>query len=236
MLGRHRALLDEFTFAVGEMANSLIPKVKTIEGGMELVQDRDQDLGPALDLGKALAAEADKYDLVRWLLDVRHDVLGAYIFTPRRGQAAQPSNVRIELYWAVIGLVSQFLHVSIEDLTAVVVAHELAHAYTHLGLDIDGSAWDDFGFATSDGSVKEGLAQYYTACALTRFKEHSDTAAITYGVLLERQPPDYHVQVKWAESFKPEQVRLAMLKTRRGGKVTLSDFEVALGEAGRTLP
>ena len=30
----------------------------------------------------------------------------------------------------------------VEALTYVVLAHELAHAYTHLGRDIDGNAWD----------------------------------------------------------------------------------------------
>ena len=50
--------------------------------------------------------------------------------------------------------------VRIEDLTVVTLAHELAHAYTHLGRDIDGAAWRDPGFGLSDRDVLEGGATF----------------------------------------------------------------------------
>ncbi len=51
----------------------------------------------------------------------------------------------------------------IEDLAVVTLAHELSHAYTHVGRDIDGGTWRDPGFRQSDLAVVEGLAQFYTA-------------------------------------------------------------------------
>ena len=38
----------------------------------------------------------------------------------------------------VIGLVSEWLGCAVEDLAIVVLTHELAHAYTQLGADIEG--------------------------------------------------------------------------------------------------
>jgi hypothetical protein len=47
--------------------------------------------------------------------------------------------------WGVIGLFSQILGLNPEALTIVVLAHELAHAYTHRTADIDGKFWDSAG-------------------------------------------------------------------------------------------
>ncbi len=41
----------------------------------------------------------------------------------------------------VIGLVSEWLGCAVEDLAIVVLTHELAHAYTQLGADIEGLRW-----------------------------------------------------------------------------------------------
>lgn len=68
----------------------------------------------------------------------------------------------VGIYGMPIALISAMLNVSIEDLTAVTLAHALAHGYTHLGRDIDGRTWSDNGFADSELSVIEGLAQFYT--------------------------------------------------------------------------
>jgi hypothetical protein len=38
----------------------------------------------------------------------------------------------------------------VEDLAAVVLAHELAHGCTHLGRDIDGRRWDVKAFRDSE--------------------------------------------------------------------------------------
>ena len=74
------------------------------------------------------------------IFQIETDVLGAYFF--RRSQ--------IQIYWMAIGLIAPLIGVSIEDLTTITLVHELAHAYTHLGTDIDGNRWDVAAFASSD--------------------------------------------------------------------------------------
>jgi hypothetical protein len=59
----------------------------------------------------------------------------------------------IRLYWGVIELVSEWLGCGIEDLAIVVLARELAHAYTQLGADIDGRRWAAPSFAKAAAEV-----------------------------------------------------------------------------------
>ena len=84
------------------------------------------------------------------------DILGAYFFRVPI----------IHLYWQAIGLASAIVDVPVEDLTIVILAHELAHAYT-CGEDKDGTAWDIERFAGADLHIVEGLAQFYTHLVCT---------------------------------------------------------------------
>ena len=63
----------------------------------------------------------------RLLFEYQEDTMGVY-----RPQSFNSGEVI--LYWGAIGIAAKYLQVDIEDLTAVVLAHELAHGYTHLGL------------------------------------------------------------------------------------------------------
>src|SRR5438045_984553 len=81
-----------------------------------------------------------------------------------------------ERCWGVIGLVSDWVGSSVEDLTIVVLTHELAHAYTQLGADIDGRRWPAAAFRRADLPLTEGLAQYYTQAVLERLKDRFDGA------------------------------------------------------------
>ena len=92
----------------------------------------------------------------------------------------------------MIGLIAQILGLDTEDLTVIVLAHELAHAYTHRAQDIDGKAWDTTGFAKSGHDLKEGLAQYYTAQVCDRLAASAPNVKIAYETLLRFQPPAYH--------------------------------------------
>ena len=62
---------------------------------------------------------------------------------------------------------TQWMGCKVEDLTMVVPVHELAHAYTQLGADIEGRRWAVNAFARADIELKEGLAQYYMRQILT---------------------------------------------------------------------
>ena len=83
--------------------------------------------------------------------EIREDILGAYRFTG-------PRTPRIEIYWMAQALIAAMIGSRIEDLTVVTLTHELAHAYTHVGRDIDGHYWDTNGFAATHLDICEGLA------------------------------------------------------------------------------
>ena len=79
-------------------------------------------------------------ELLKKIGAIEQDILGAYFFRIPE----------VRLYWMVIGLIAGALQVSVEALTFVVAAHELGHAYTHLGRDIDGRRWDVDVFSRTD--------------------------------------------------------------------------------------
>jgi hypothetical protein len=134
---------------------------------------------------------------------IDEDVLGAYFF--RRPE--------VQLYWMVIGFYTELLGVTIEDLTLVVLTHELAHAYTHLGADIDGSRWDTEAFSAADLRIVEGLAQSYTETVLDSLAARVPGAKTAFDALLMKQSKPYTNFKEWAgpEEARGEVVRAAMI-------------------------
>jgi hypothetical protein len=118
----------------------------------------------------------------------------------------------------VIGLVARALGVDIDLLTIVVLIHELAHAYTHLGYDIDGCKWDDEGWIHSPPAVREGLAQYYTERVLSKLRHRIPGCFEAYEKLLVKQPADYQTHKRWINEMKadPEAIRLTLISLRKG--------------------
>ena len=115
----------------------------------------------------------------------------------------------IELYWGAIGIGARLLDVRIEDLTAVILTHELAHGYTHLGKDADNESWDtNKMFGQVDRAVVEGLAQYYTDIISETL---GDTKSVgvheAYLKLRRRQRGYYRVHDRWVENYTSEVVR-----------------------------
>ena len=159
------------------------------------------------------------HDESRWI-----DILGHY--SPHW----EVRHCCIHLYWVLIGKWSQLLGVSVEDLTVVVLAHELAHAFTHVGLDIDGRRWEFDDFINADRELKEGLAQYYTARVLQRWDQLED-AYHAYQRLLPGQPSPYQVHREWLDCFTPEEVRTAFLRVRRSDSPSYPLFQRYLQEA-----
>jgi hypothetical protein len=68
---------------------------------------------------------------------IDEDILGVY----------HTITSNVEIFWMPIAMVAAMLDVRIEDLTVVVLAHELTHGYTHIGRDIDGLQWETRCFA-----------------------------------------------------------------------------------------
>jgi hypothetical protein len=222
-LRRLRENLDALEPALSALAQRL--------DGRALAGDRVQHVGPVRELAALLLHEAEKTDLVPWMLEVDEDVLGVYEYGCIDGFPESS----IELYWTVIGLCASWLGAPVEDLAAVVLTHELAHAYTHLGRDIDGRRWAADSFGESDRALKEGLAQYYTARVCQRLTPQLPGCRAVYETLLPRQPRAYQAHLPWLADCTPEEVRYAMLAVRREPRASLEDFELRLEGARRAM-
>jgi hypothetical protein len=107
------------------------------------------------------------------------DLLGAYI----------PSDRKIIIYDSVCRMVHRSLTQARErDLVSVVLAHEAAHAVTHLGEDLQGRIWDSFaGAGTHDVEL---FAQIYDLLHL-RNESNTDLEKI-FRQLADGQSPDYN--------------------------------------------
>jgi len=184
----------------------------------------------------SLLNELESFDLVREILKVDNNVLGCYFFKRSlfSEDAAYPTQTagEIFLYWSVIGLVAQGLGLEIQTLAAVVIAHELAHAYSHLGYDIDGTRWNDESFVNSDPAVTEGIAQYYTGQVMRRLQHKIPGGYEAYQILLQRQPPDYQTHLEWIEKMgiSSEALRSALIVQRKGKPIELRAFNLQLHE------
>jgi hypothetical protein len=181
----------------------------------ELLTDSHLVIPPTKRYAEFLLEKLANFDLTKSVLQIDTDVLGRYLFKVHR--SLDDPDPRIELFWGVIGLVARDLYVEVEDLTCVVLAHELAHAFTHVAFDIDGERWPTGNFSQSDHPLREGLAQHYTMLVCKRIAGVAPYVLGAYRALVEKQPPAYRVQESWEKDFSTEQVRLAMLQTRRHG-------------------
>ena len=186
---------------------------------------------------KNLLGLIDNSAPIKKILSVNKDILGVYRYWPYHNMHDDriPNKAIIEIYWGIIGFVAKCLGCSVEDMTCVVLAHELAHAYTQLGADIDGRRWNSSDFSETEPALQEGLAQYYTERVLKRLKTDIPGAYDAYTELLEHQPKNYHTHVSWVINFSPETVRRAMIETRRKREKTVEQFELRLKKAERGL-
>jgi hypothetical protein len=218
-----------------EIMDKLIVELLSDGRGRDLLVGREKHLPPVHELAEFLLKKLNAFGLTKWILRFNEDVLGVYR-SWATSLAAEPE-CKIEMYWGVMGLVARDLCVEVEDLTCVVLAHELAHAYTHVGLDIDPQRWPLAHFHESDLKLKEGLAQYYTGVVCTKVASQAPRAFAAYEKLLHEQPAAYQVHKKWEEDgYTPEHVRSALLEVRRsGGPGKLEHFEASLKNEMRRL-
>jgi hypothetical protein len=169
---------------------------------------------PAAQKCAALLANLQRADEVKKKIQaiISEDILGRYLYPQHHAP-------RIEIYWMPIGLIAQAINVSVENLTIVVLVHELAHGYTHIGCDIDSERWKRDDFANSDVYVKEGLAQHYTAVISEKLEGRSPGCQAAYSAFLELQSGPYLFHQGWLKeqpARRGEAVRYALLAARRG--------------------
>jgi hypothetical protein len=188
-------------------------------------------LEKSIEVAKALQTLAVTKKVFEQLKEIKEDILGVYRF----GDAKGP---RVEIFWMAHALFAGAFGLRIEDLTIVTLAHELSHAYTHIGRDIDGKAWVEPGFGDSDLTVVEGLAQFYTHAVAEKLTIRAPGVHQAFTKLLEFQSALYKEHKKWLEDSpaqRGESVRFAMLRARCLGKVTNEDWLNMLTETKKTL-
>jgi len=236
LLGRYRGLLEQArngTKGLLDLRDKLLQRPEPDKW----VQASESNLRSVTDWASALLKVLDEHDPLTTVLAIRTDFLGVYEYDARDMLADEQTVNRasIRLYWGVIGLVSEWLGCSVEDLTVVVLTHELAHAYTQLGADIAGWRWPATAFAAAELGLKEGLAQYYTDRVLRRLGPRHGGALAAYEAMLPKQPEAYRTHERWVDEFSPEAVRRAMLEVRRWKEGKLADFNRRLEIAQEQL-
>jgi hypothetical protein len=181
------------------------------------------DAAPALERTREVADELQKVVIALKLIEkmkkINEDILGCY--------RVQNDRSHVEIYWMPIAIVASMLELHIEDVTLVILAHELAHAYTHLGRDIDGKEWDRRGFFDSDKAVTEGLAQFYAMAVSFRLRQRYPNASAAFDKLITLQSGPYLAHQEWEQHYGgsgSETVRFAMLVARSKGKVVHKDW------------
>jgi hypothetical protein len=155
------------------------------------------------------------------------DILGAYFFL----------RPEIEIYWQVIGFYALRFDISVDYLTAVVLTHELAHAFTHLGKDIDKVRWDTTKFANTDTYIIEGLAQFYTEMVSKNLYDRSPELYHAYLRLLLYQDGPYIAHKEWLNNKTRigEVIRLALIQIRMDAAIDNEAFTANLDKVRKQV-
>ena len=156
-------------------------------------------------------------DLAERLEGIEDDILGAYWV----------HDSKIQIYWMPIAIFASLFGLSIPMLTIITLCHELAHAYTHRGVDLNSNAWGTDHFIRTDNGVKEGLAQYYTDQVMRAFETRVPGILDAFLKLAESQSHLYSDYQNWignSEESGLEAVRYAMLELRNSSP-PLYDYE-----------
>jgi hypothetical protein len=219
----HRDLFTVTNRGLLELSNAAVVPRSLLTGA-----GADETFAKSLDRARAViqrlleSRQAEQLD--ERLRQIDRDILGAYFFY----------RPQIQVYWMAIGFFSPLIGVSIEDLTIVVLTHELAHAYTHLGGDADAEFWDTDAFAATDVHIVEGLAQVYTERVVSRLNKGHPGAKIAFEALLKKQSLPYTIFKNWTDSSerRGENIRTAMIQTR---KLRNTEYQVFHDELERLV-
>lgn len=122
----------------------------------------------------------------------------------------------IKLFTQVIAYHSILLKVEAEDLAFVVLAHELAHAYSMAGYDIDGYRGQLLNQPCQRHKyIVEGLAQYYTEAICHQLEEKHSQYKAAFEAMLEGQTEPYTWHKQWFNGKQDhERVRPLLLSYR----------------------
>jgi hypothetical protein len=233
LLAPYRDVLTALRDNGAAAVKHLIPALRKEPLAQGLLDGGEHHIEPTRAYADFILKKLSEFELTKFILRVNKDVLGVYRY--RVHEHYDEPDPKIELFWGVIGLVARDLSVGVEDLTCVVLAHELAHAYSHVGSDADDHSWGTANFSGSQHELVEGLAQFYTLRVCKRLGDSSPGVMAAFTALLPHQPEAYHTHQQWKDST-PEGVRLAMLETRRLPTAgTLEQFRACLDDAQKRM-
>lgn len=139
----------------------------------------------------------------------------------------------IAIYYLPLIIFSKLQNIQTEYLFAVVLAHEFAHAFHHIGFDSDGYIWSNM--KNVDTETIESLAQYYTERFVEDYSDRFPSLMTCYKTLLKSQRGPYLIHEKWNKIYKREHVKRAFLQSRRNNITKFSDFEKILDDAKVSL-
>jgi hypothetical protein len=106
----------------------------------------------------------------------------------------------------VVGLFARILGVEADTLAVVVLAHEFAHGFSHLGYDRDGNRWSGRDFAATEHDLKEAIAQYYTHLIVHSIEPSFPGVVHAYEALMHKQSTAYRCHLPWLLGARPEDV------------------------------
>jgi len=151
------------------------------------------------------------------------EIYGAYIF----------GRMKIELYYLPILLLCRIKETDIEYTAAVILAHELAHAYHHVGKDKDGVTWNTF--TETNSEITEGLAQYYALRFVEEYESQFKGLREAYNGIIFHQEGVYRIHEDWIKKYKNEHVRFALIAARRNSIVSYIDFQEILKKSSEMV-
>lgn len=172
-----------------------------------------------IDFSEAILKDFELEAFNKQLLDLlcygNPDIFGSYT-----GSGHDNTNGNIELYIIPCVLFCELNHLDLSAFITIVLAHELAHGYNHLGIDKDNYYWENFW--RTESALAEGLAQYYTSQFIEKHQIKNPRGMEIFELLLKYQNSDYTSFQTW--SATPEKIYAAFIETRRNNITRCEDF------------
>ena len=163
--------------------------------------------------------------LIELLYDGNPDVFGRYFGSHFSNKG------EIDLYIIPCVLFCEANNLDLSTFVTMVLAHELAHGYNHLGIDKDNYHWENFW--DTDDYLAEGLAQYYTLEFLEKHLLKIPKGIEVFEFLLSHQSAPYKSFETWEAS--PEKIYSAFIEARRNMIFKNDDFLTLLAGAKKRI-